>query len=137
MRRREALSLIAVLPAILARPAAAQNAAQILFSELERRMILDYYARQAAPTGGGGGGGQGRGHGRGNSGGLPPGIQRRLERGGSLPPGIARHGLPPGLAGQLPPSPSGYIRQVVGADVVLVAVATGLIMDIIRGVVRG
>ena len=50
---------------------------------------------------------------------------------------VARHGLPPGLAGQLPPSPSGYIRQVVGADVVLVAVATGLIMDIIRGVVRG
>lgn len=48
MRRRAALSLLAALPAVLAaRPAAAQSAAQILFSELERRLIMDYYARQA------------------------------------------------------------------------------------------
>jgi hypothetical protein len=112
----------------------------VLFSDLERQLILDYYARQAAASGGGGssgGGGPGQGHGRGHGGGLPPGIQRRLDRGGTLPPGIARQGLPPGLAGQLPAPPSGYARQIVGADVVLVAIATGIIMDIIRGVVRG
>jgi Ni/Co efflux regulator RcnB len=130
MRRRAALSLFALLPAILAKPAAAQSAAQVLFSDLERQMIMDYYARQGAS--GGGGRGQGRGHG----GGLPPGLQRHLDRGGSLPPGLARHGLPPGLAGQLPPPPSGYLRQIVGSDVVLVSIATGIIMDIIRGVVR-
>jgi hypothetical protein len=135
MRRRSVLSLLAALPAVLATAARAQSPAQVLFSDLERQLILDYYARQAAAAGGGGGPGQG--HGRGHGGGLPPGIQRRLDRGGTLPPGIARQALPPGLAGQLPPSPSGYIRQIVGADVVLVSIATGVIMDIIRGVVRG
>jgi Ni/Co efflux regulator RcnB len=133
MRRRAALSLLALLPVAIAQPAAAQSAAQILFSDLERRMIMDYYARQAASQAGGG---QGQGRGRGHGGGLPPGIQRRLDRGGTLPPGLARKALPPGLAGQLPAPPNGYIRQVVGSDVVLVAIATGVIMDIIRGIAR-
>jgi hypothetical protein len=132
------MSLLAALPAVLGGSALAQSPAQILFTDLERRLIQDYYARQGAGSSGlSQGAGPGQGHGRGHGGGLPPGIQRRLDRGGTLPPGIARQALPPGLAGQLPPSPTGYIRQVVGADVVLVDIATGVIMDIIRGIVHG
>lgn len=109
---------------------AQDSVAQRVFSALERQLILDYYARAAA-------GGTGRGHGRGRGGGLPPGIQRRLERGGTLPPGIARQVLPPDLSRQLPFLPSGYARQIVGNDVLLVAIGTGLILDIIRGAIRG
>jgi Nickel/cobalt transporter regulator len=61
---------------------------------------------------------------------LPPGIAKKLARGGSLPPGIAKRYLPGELQAQLPPRP-GYEWVVVGTDVVLIAVATGLIVDII------
>ncbi len=62
---------------------------------------------------------------------LPPGIAKKLARGGSLPPGIAKRYLPGELEAQLPPRP-GYEWVVVGTDVVLIAAATGLIVDIIR-----
>lgn len=51
--------------------------------------------------------------------------------------GIARQYLPPDLSRSLPALASGYARQIVGSDVVLVSIATGLIMDIIRGAIRG
>jgi len=62
---------------------------------------------------------------------LPPGIAKKLARGGSLPPGIAKRYLPVELEAQLPPRP-GCQWVVVGTDVVLIAAATGLIVDIIR-----
>lgn len=62
---------------------------------------------------------------------LPPGIAKKLARGGSLPPGIAKRYLPGELEAQLPPRP-GCQWVVVGTDVVLIAAATGLIVDIIR-----
>jgi Ni/Co efflux regulator RcnB len=132
MNRRAALSFIACGSAVVvAPPAGAQlPIGQLVFSELERRLILDYYASQSSASS------QGRGHGRGHGGALPPGIQRRVDRGGTLPPGIARQYLPQDLSRQLPPVPSGYARQVVGSDVVLVAIATGLVMDVIRGAIR-
>lgn len=67
---------------------------------------------------------------------LPPGLRRQLVTKGRLPPGIARKALPPGLAGALPPAPQGYQRMIVGPDVLLVEIATGIIFDIIRDVVR-
>ena len=64
---------------------------------------------------------------------LPPGIAKKLARGGSLPPGIAKRYLPNDLLVQLPPRP-GYQWVVVDRDVVLVAVATGLIVDVLLDV---
>ncbi|HSR63810.1 MAG TPA: RcnB family protein [Gammaproteobacteria bacterium] len=69
--------------------------------------------------------------------GLPPGIAMKLERGGTLPPGIAKKQLPPGLEGNLPAPPHGYERTVVGNDVVLVEADTGRIADIITDVILG
>ncbi len=132
MDRRHFIRALAGLAILSTAPdARAQDSvAQRVFTAIERQLILDYYARAAS-------GGPGRGHGRGRGGGLPPGIQRRLERGGTLPPGIARQVLPPDLTRQLPLLPSGYARQIVGNDVLLVAIGTGLILDIIRGAIRG
>jgi hypothetical protein len=64
---------------------------------------------------------------------LPPGIAKKVARGGSLPPGIAKRYLPQDLLVQLPPRP-GYQWVVVDNDVVLIAVATGLIVDILADI---
>jgi hypothetical protein len=61
---------------------------------------------------------------------LPPGVAKKLARGGTLPPGIAKRYLPQDLLVQLPPRP-GYQWVVVDNDVVLIAAATGLIVDVL------
>ena len=74
---------------------------------------------------------------KGNGKGLPPGIAMKLERGGTMPPGIAKRYLPSDLEHDLPPVPHGYERSIVGNDVVLVEVDTGRIADIIADVIVG
>ena len=63
---------------------------------------------------------------------LPPGIQKNLQRGKPLPPGIAKK-LDPRLVGRLPDYP-GYEWRQVGRDLILVAVATGIIEAILNEV---
>lgn len=63
---------------------------------------------------------------------LPPGIQKNLARGKPLPPGIAKRYLPGDLIGRLPPRP-GHEWRIVGADVLLVVVATQLIVGVLTG----
>ena len=69
--------------------------------------------------------------------GLPPGIRKKLARGGPMPPGIARRYLPDDLSHQLPPPPQGYERTIVGNDVLLVEVDSGRIADILVDAVLG
>lgn len=69
--------------------------------------------------------------------GLPPGIQKKLARGGTLPPGIAKQYLPDGLISQLPPVPQGYERRIIGNDVLLVQIDTGVIADIVTDAILG
>lgn len=69
--------------------------------------------------------------------GLPPGIQKKLERGGTLPPGIAKRYLPDDLEHHLPPPPYGYERTIVGNDVLLVEIDTGRIADIVTDAILG
>lgn len=64
---------------------------------------------------------------------LPPGIRKNLGRGKPLPPGIAKRAVPGPLLAQLPHHP-GYEWQVCGSDLVLVAVATAIIADVLVGV---
>ncbi|HBK49135.1 MAG TPA: hypothetical protein DDZ74_07350, partial [Pseudomonas sp.] len=62
---------------------------------------------------------------------LPPGIQKNLARGKPLPPGIAKK-LDGRLLGQLPRY-DGYEWMQAGADLILVAVATGIIYEVLNG----
>ncbi|MBS8272663.1 hypothetical protein DYI21_03595 [Thalassospira tepidiphila] len=73
------------------------------------------------------------GKGKGNKG-LPPGIVMKLERGGTLPPGIAKRDLPGNVVAKLPKRSDGAIRQIVGDDVVLIEKGTDIILDVIRDV---
>ena len=66
--------------------------------------------------------------------GLPPGIAMKLERGGTLPPGIAKRDLPDNLISRLPARTDGALRQIVGDDVVLIEKGTEIILDVIRDV---
>lgn len=63
---------------------------------------------------------------------LPPGIQKNLARGKPLPPGIAKK-LDGRLLGQLPRY-EGYEWMQAGMDLILVAVATGVIYEVLGGV---
>lgn len=62
---------------------------------------------------------------------LPPGIQKNLARGKPLPPGIAKK-LDGRLLGRLPHY-DGYEWQQAGTDLILVAIATGLIYEVLNG----
>ena len=67
---------------------------------------------------------------------LPPGIRKKLARGGAMPPGIAKQALPDGLHRQLPPR-DGQHYEIIGTDVVLVETATRVIVDVLKDVLRG
>ncbi|MDG4721002.1 MULTISPECIES: hypothetical protein [Thalassospira] len=117
-----------------------------IFSDEERRIIRDVLDIATGNTSGdsdrdhGSKGGKGDKGDKGNKGkgnkGLPPGIAMKLERGGTLPPGIAKRDLPANLKSKLPNRTDGAIRQIIGDDVVLIERGTNLILDIIRDVAR-
>lgn len=89
----------------------------VIISAAERALIREYYQSHAVPADS-----------------LPPGIRKKVARGQPLPPGIAKR-FPDGLRGQLRPRP-GYDYRTVGADVVLVEVATGVIVDMVKDILR-
>lgn len=77
---------------------------------------------------------------------LPPGLQKKLARGGELPPGwqkkVARgevldaqiyavaHPLPPDLVRMLPPPPSGVATIIIEGKIVRLIEATRTILDV-------
>ncbi|MFC1837619.1 hypothetical protein ACFLYW_02940 [Thermodesulfobacteriota bacterium] len=67
---------------------------------------------------------------------LPPGLQKQLEKNGTLPPGLAKRDLPSDLLSQLPFRPDTQERTVIDEDVVLIEKATGKILDILYGGAR-
>ncbi|MCX9156365.1 anti-virulence regulator CigR family protein [Niveibacterium sp. 24ML] len=64
---------------------------------------------------------------------LPPGIRKNLARGKPLPPGIAKKMAPPNMISQLPRHP-GYEWQVCGTDLVLIAIGTAIVADVLSDV---
>ncbi|MBA7800265.1 hypothetical protein HVZ46_18120 [Citrobacter freundii] len=64
---------------------------------------------------------------------LPPGIAKNLARGKPLPPGIAKKNVPASMLNQLPYYP-GYEWQVVGDNLVLIALSTAIVTSVINGV---
>jgi hypothetical protein len=62
---------------------------------------------------------------------LPPGIAKKVARGGALPPGIAKKTLPGGLLARLP-TRSGQEWRVVGTDLLIVEIATNVIVDVLK-----
>ena len=103
------------------------------FEEFERQMIYKYFdAHPVEVVVEEGGYGK-----KGRKKGLPPGIQKKLDRGGTLPPGIAKQYLPDDLNRDLPPAPAGYERIIYGTDVLLVEIDTRKVADIVTDAILG
>ena len=113
----------------------AANAAEIgvavVFSDGELATIRAYYANAGTRTANHGGMGMSMG---GGLSAMPPGIERNFKRGMSLPPGIAKQVLPAALRSTLPPAPTGRERIIVAGKILLVAIATHVIVDVITDI---
>ena len=128
MLRKLVLSVtlaLAAMPAALAHEAG--DIVDIVFTEIERQIIRDYYRHHATP-------GHSNSKGKHKSKGLPPGIAKNLARGKPLPPGIAKQSLPGDLLRKLPPPPEGHERIVVAGKILLVEIATQVIRDVLTDV---
>jgi Ni/Co efflux regulator RcnB len=64
---------------------------------------------------------------------LPPGIRKNLARGKPLPPGIAKKSMPVAFINELPHH-DGYEWHQAGSDLVLVASASLVVSDVLKGV---
>ncbi len=138
-----ALIVAATLPLSGVTPAGANSGeltsaqvATIVLSEIERRIIGDYYQRRydvwVADTQGG----KGKKHkglppGLAKKGKLPPGLAKQLARNGRLPPGLEKRYLPEDVVVQLRPRPAGYEFVIVDNRVLLIQAATNLILDVL------
>lgn len=126
-------------------PMIAGQAVGIVFSEIEKRLIRDYFVRHTDVAGVEGDEGASE-TGKGKSGQLPPGLAKRdhlppglekhIEKNGALPPGLAKRNLPSGLVAKLPAAHPGTERKIVGNDVVLLEQGTGVVLDILEGALQ-
>ena len=87
--------------------------ANLRFGSPDVRIISDYYRERAQQ--------------------LPPGLEKKLQRGGALPPGWQKkvQVFPRDLEIQLPQIPVGCRRVVYGRMALLINDATNLILDIL------
>ena len=105
--------------------------AAIQFGGNDLEIIRAHYAPRHRP---GKGKGKSTPPGHAKKGTLPPGIAKQLQRGKGLPPGLNRQPLPADLERRLRPLPKGYVRVRVGADLVIMGVDTGVVVDIVRDI---
>ena len=64
---------------------------------------------------------------------LPPGIRKNLARGKPLPPGIAKQLAPAPMLARLPVY-AGHEWRIVGADLVLVAIGSAIVVELLTNV---
>ena len=69
---------------------------------------------------------------------LPPGLQKKLDRGDQLPPGLQKRlePLPTDLHRRLPRLPNYWERVIVERDIVLIDRRTNRVLDIIENVIE-
>jgi hypothetical protein len=117
----------------------AAQVATIVLTEVEKRVIGDYYRHQyvawvESESTGKAKNKKKHGHlppGLAKKGTLPPGLAKQLARKGTLPPGLAKRALPNDLLVQLEPRPAGYEFVLVDDRVMLIQAATNLILDVL------
>ena len=105
----------------------------IIFSEIERRLIRSYYDRRYNEWYGNGGGNKNKSIPPGiakKGGWLPPGIAKQLARGNTMPRDVVFYPLPYDLRNELPYR-SGYDYYIADDKVMLVQIGTNLILDVL------
>lgn len=100
------------------------------FGDHERVVIRDYYEER---------GRVGRcppGLAKKHNGCMPPGQAKKWHKGRPLPREVVYHDLPPRVVIQIGIPPSGYKYVRVAADILLIAIGTGMVVDAIEDLGR-
>ena len=100
------------------------------FGDHERVVIRDYYEER---------GRNGRcppGLAKKHNGCMPPGQAKKWHKGRPLPREVVYHDLPPRVVIQIGTPPSGYKYVRVAADILLIAIGTGMVVDAIEDLGR-
>lgn len=95
------------------------------FGERQHVVVREYYAREYR------GGHCPPGLAKKNNGCMPPGQAKKWHVGRPLPRDVIFHDLPPRLVVELGVPPSGHKYVRVAADILLIAVGTGMVVDAI------
>jgi Ni/Co efflux regulator RcnB len=139
---RAAAVLLSCFALTLAAPAFSGEVSGKLITAAEKEIIRHYFggstgSSQTRPSGGKQGKAKDKGKNKGKGAGqMPQGIAKKLQRGGTLPPGIAKRNLPSPLIHELPRRPAGQELQIIDDNVVLIEKTTGLILDILEHAAR-
>jgi hypothetical protein len=96
------------------------------FGDHERSVIRDYYRREF------GRGSCPPGLAKKHNGCMPPGLAKQWRRGYPLPHDVIYYDLPYALARELGRAPEGHKYVRVAADILLIAVGTGMVVDAIE-----
>ncbi|UCE88990.1 MAG: hypothetical protein JSW10_11890 [Pseudomonadota bacterium] len=102
---------------------------EVSFNERDRQRIHGYYSQHKKK-----GKSKGMPPGLAKKDRLPPGLEKQVQRNGTLPPGLEAKRLPGDLERDLSPLPGGYVRVRVGADIVLMDERTRVVFDVIYDV---
>jgi Ni/Co efflux regulator RcnB len=111
-------------------PARSAKAGGGYFDDRNRVVIRDYYAGQFQA---------GRcppGLAKKRNGCLPPGQAKKWQVGRPLPHDVLFYDLPPTVIAQIGPPPAGHRFVRVAADILLIAVGTGMVVDAIEDLGR-
>ena len=105
---------------------AVRNDAVVIDRDGHRRVVTEYFSREALPPG------------LAKRQSLPPGLQKQLHERGRLPPGLDKQfvAVPGPLAARLPPLPPYYNRYFAGRDLIVVDSRTNTIAAVIADVLR-
>lgn len=100
------------------------------FGDGDRRMAKEYYQNRApgqkCPPG----------LAKKGNGCMPPGQAKKWARGRPLPKDVVIYDLPNDLRYRLPPPPSGHRYVQIGADILMIAIGTSMVVDAIEDIVR-
>lgn len=132
---------ISIFPISNAYAANSDEIIDIVFSELEKRLISDFYSESIEFKGK-----KQKGNKNKSKKGLPkglakkdnltPGLRKQLKRNGTLPPGLEKRRLPYQLSDHLPPRSDIFERVIVDNDILLIRRGTNLIYDILKDAVN-
>lgn len=100
------------------------------FGDHERVVVRDYYEERDR-----------KGHcppglRKKNNGCMPPGQAKKWHKGSPLPRDVVYHDLPPRIIVEIGAPPSGHKYVRVAADILLIAVGTGMVVDAIEDLGR-
>ena len=103
---------------------------QVYFGNNDRRIVNEYYAPEFRA------GHCPPGLAKKGNGCMPPGQAKKWARGRPLPHDLVVYDLPPDLRYRLPPPPAGHRYVQLGADVLMIAIGTSMVVDAIEDMVR-